>query len=109
MGNRGSGPVTGRDRPALDGGAPRPHPAHMLELFKRTWAGWNVAVRGIVGAQNAVLMTVAYVFGIGPVALVMRVTGRSLLDRAPADPSAASHWRPRRSRSSDMHEASRMF
>jgi len=81
----------------------------MLELFKRMWAGWNVGVRKLVAGQNALIMSVAYVVGLGPVALALRVGGRTMLDRAPADPSAPTYWLPRRSRASTMEEANRMF
>lgn len=73
------------------------------------WAGWNVAVRGVVSVQNAVLMGTAYLFGLGPVALVLRLTGRTMLDRAPADPSARTYWIPRDPRPVGMEEAARRY
>ena len=81
----------------------------MLELFKRMWVGWQGATRGILVAQNAVLMTVAYVLGLGPVALAWKVMRRSMLDRAPADPKAASYWRARKGTPMSMDEANRPF
>ncbi|MDP2314575.1 MAG: hypothetical protein Q8P41_16855 [Pseudomonadota bacterium] len=81
----------------------------MLELFRRLWIGWNVAVRGIVGAQSAVLMFVTWVVGLAPVALVMRARGKRMLDRAPADKDAATHRVTRDPTPLDMERASRMF
>ena len=81
----------------------------LLELFKRMWAGWNVVVRRVFDAQGAVLMAVAYVVGLGPVALVLRITGRKMLDRAPADPAAKSYWTPRAGTPMTMDEASRRY
>ena len=81
----------------------------MLELFKRLWAGWNVIVHGLMRGQSRLIMTVAYLFGIGPVALVFRVTRRTLLDRGPARPGATSHWTPRVEGEASMKDASRPF
>lgn len=81
----------------------------MLELFKRMWIGWNVAVRGIFVVQNALLMGVAYFAGVGPVALGLRLLRRDLLDRGPAVSGAATHWHRRDGRPMDMDRASRQF
>ena len=84
-------------------------PRMVLEIFKRMWAGWNAAVRRIFRVQNALLMGVAYFVGIGPVAIVMRLTGRSMLDRAPADPKATTYWVPRDGKPMTMEEAGRRY
>lgn len=81
----------------------------MLELFRRMWLGWNVAVRRIVGAQSAVLMAVTWAVGLAPVAVFMRLSGRRMLDRAPADPAATTHRVARDAAPLDMDRASRMF
>jgi hypothetical protein len=81
----------------------------MLERFRRMWIGWNVIVRGIVGAQSAVLMVVTWTFGLAPVAIFMRVRGTRLLDRAPADPNAATYGVAREPKPLSMERASRMF
>lgn len=81
----------------------------MLEAFRRLWIGWNVAVRGIVGAQSAVLMGFTWVVGLAPVAMVLRLRGKRLLDRAATDTTAASHRVTRDPAPIDMDKASRMF
>ena len=81
----------------------------MLEVFKRMWIGWNVAVKGIMVVQNAVLMGVGFIFGLGPVALVLKLMGRDLLDRGPADKTARTYWSTRDRRPMDMKGASRQF
>ncbi len=81
----------------------------MLEFFKRLWIGWNGVARGILVAQNWVAMTVAWIVGIAPVALAMRVLGVDLLDRRALPEKPASHWRARTDGPLDMKRAQRMF
>ncbi|MES2639898.1 MAG: hypothetical protein V4850_10465 [Myxococcota bacterium] len=81
----------------------------MLEVFRRLWIGWNVAVRRIVGAQSAVLMGFTWLVGLAPVAIVLRLQGKRLLDRAATDPAAVSHRVVRDPAPMDMAKASRMF
>ncbi len=81
----------------------------MLERFKQMWLHWQGVTAGILFVQNAILMLVAYVAGVGPVAIGFRVLGRKLIDTKPADPSAASYWVPRSGKPQSMDEANRMF
>jgi len=81
----------------------------MLERFRRMWIGWNVIVRGIVGAQSAVLMFATWTFGLAPVAMVLRARGTRLIDRAAADPNATTHRVVREPAPLSMDRASRMF
>ncbi len=81
----------------------------MLEGFKRLWIGWNRVARGILTAQNWVAMTFAWIVGIGPVAIVLRVLGTDLLDRQTLSEKRASHWRSRTDGPLDMKRAQRMF
>lgn len=81
----------------------------MLELFKRMWLGWQGVAQGIITAQNAVLMAVAYFAGLGPVAVAQRVLGHQNLDRGPAQAGAPSFWVPRSGKPQTMDEASRQF
>lgn len=81
----------------------------VLERFKRMWVGWNRGVRRVMTAQTAILMAVAYVLAIGPVALVLRLLGRSMLDRKPADPAARTFWSKRTGRPLTMEEAARRW
>ncbi|MFZ5476071.1 MAG: hypothetical protein ACOZNI_04795 [Myxococcota bacterium] len=81
----------------------------MLELFKRTWLGWNVGVRRFMEWQSAFLMAVAYVVGMGPVAIGLRLARRDLLDRGPGPKDARSYWIPRDGKPMDMERATRQF
>ena len=81
----------------------------VLELFKQMWVRWQKVAGGILYVQNTILMGVAYFVGLGPVALGFRAAGKALVDRAPADPKAASYWRKRSGKPQTMDEANRMF
>lgn len=81
----------------------------MLELFKRMWVAWGAFARGLFTAQNWLIMGTAYIVAIGPLALWFRLTGRQLVDRAPADPNANTYWRPRSGQPMTMDEAARQF
>jgi len=81
----------------------------VLELFKTMWDRWQGVAKGIMAAQNAVLMGFAYYVGLGPVALGFRITGKQLIDRAPAPPQAKSFWLPRSGKPLTMDEANRQF
>lgn len=81
----------------------------MLEVFRRMWIGWNVAVRRIVGAQSILLMGFTWLVGLAPVALYLRLRGKRLLDRGVTDTTAASHGLARDPTPIDMDKASRMF
>lgn len=81
----------------------------MLEIFRRIWIGWNVLLRGIVTAQSRFLMAVTWIVGVAPVALAFKVLGRRLIDRAPADPNAATYRAERSGKPMEMDEAARMF
>ncbi len=81
----------------------------MLERFKRMWLWWQGVAAGILWFQNALLMTVAYVVGVGPVAVGFRLLRRPLLDRAPAVVGAKSHWVARSGKPMTMDEAARQF
>ncbi len=81
----------------------------MLALFKTLWLYWNRGNRALLKGQSRVIMTAAYLFGIGPVALVFRVLRRTLLDRGPALPGVQSHWLARTDGEATMKDASRPF
>ena len=81
----------------------------MLERFKQMWLGWQGVAKGILFAQNFLLMAVAYLFGLGPVALGMRLFGTKLLDNGPPNPGAKGFWVPRSPKPMTMDEASRQF
>lgn len=81
----------------------------MLETFKRMWVAWGNVAKGILTAQNWIIMGTAYVVAIGPMSLWFRLTGRRLIDHAPADPTAKSYWQPRTGKPMTMDEAARQF
>jgi hypothetical protein len=81
----------------------------VLEPFKQLWARWQGVSHRILDVQNMALIAIAYVVGVGPVALVMRLAGTRLLDNGPADPQARSYWLPRSGRPMSMDEANRQF
>lgn len=81
----------------------------MLLFFRRMWVGWNGLVRGIVTAQSRVLMSVTWLVGLAPVALYLKLTGKRLIDRAPADPAAVTYRSARDGKPMDMGRAARMF
>jgi hypothetical protein len=81
----------------------------MLLLFRSMWIGWNGVARRLITAQSFVLMVVTFVIGIGPVALLLRLVRRSMIDRAPADPAASTYRVVRDPAALDMKAASRQF
>ena len=64
----------------------------MLGLLKALWRRWKALAHGIIHVQNWIVMAVAYLVGMGPVAVIMRMRGSDLLDRGPGDAEAESHW-----------------
>jgi len=80
----------------------------LLEVLRRSWIAWGAFTRGLLRAQNAVAMGLAWCIAIAPAGLVLKLTRRDLLDRGPA-PDRPSHWTPRSDGPMDMKRASRMF
>jgi hypothetical protein len=78
----------------------------MLGLLKTIWRRWKALAHGIIAVQNWVLMAVAYGVGLGPVAVVMRLTGAELLDGGQAGESD-SHWLPITADPEDISRAQR--
>jgi hypothetical protein len=81
----------------------------ILEGLRRAWLGWGAFTRGLLRAQNALAMTLAWIIAIAPAALAFRILGRDLLDRGPPPPGRTDHWHPRSDGPMDMKRASRMF
>lgn len=82
----------------------------MLETFKRLWLWWQGVAKGILWAQNALIMSVAYFAGLGPVAVGFRLVGRRpLADRGAPPVGASSYWAPRSGKAQTMDEAVRQF
>jgi hypothetical protein len=82
----------------------------MLEVFKRLWIGWNdQVVRNILRAQNFVLMSIVFIFGLAPVALALKAMRRPMLDRGSAPPGTQSYWVERDGKPMTMEQAARQF
>jgi|GEM_PF-3420922 len=63
----------------------------MLGLMKTIWAAWKAFTHGLVKVQSQVLMALVYFLALGPVSLFIKLSPRRRLDRAPADPEAATY------------------
>ncbi len=82
----------------------------MLELFKGMWIGWNDrVVRNILRAQNFVLMSIVFIFGLAPIALALKAMRRPMLDRGPAAPGTKSYWVERDGKPITIEQAARQF
>ena len=84
----------------------------MRHLLKPVWYRWKAGVFRALAGMTWLATLAAYVGGVGPVALVMRGTGRRLLDRAPEVNEGGSLWRtPRRSSgaAADLDKSQRPF
>ena len=64
----------------------------MLAFMKLLWRNWKKVVHGINGAISFVLMSVAYVVGLGPVAVYFRIVRSDLIDRGLGDPELETYW-----------------
>ena len=64
----------------------------MIWLFKRIWWREKAFLHGIIKVQNWLLMAFVYVVAVSPVALVLKLFRRKMLDMSPPDPSAKTYW-----------------
>lgn len=82
----------------------------MIRSMKILWRGWKRLAHGIITAQNTILLGIAFVFGIGPTAIVLKLMGRSMIDREPVgEDTADSFWIPLESTKADMQKALKPF
>jgi hypothetical protein len=83
----------------------------MLQAMKRVWRGWRKLAHGIITVQNTILLGAVFVFGVGPTAILAKLTRRPLLDRAPLPEGEPpdSHWVPLDQPKADLHSAQRPF
>jgi hypothetical protein len=83
----------------------------MLHAMKRIWRSWRKLAHGIITVQNTVMLGAVFFLGIGPTAVMAKLTGRKLLDRDSQDPDkpAESHWVPIEAPPADMQSAQRPF
>lgn len=64
----------------------------MLHMMKALWRRWKGLAHGIIRAQNWLIMAVAYLVAMGPVAALMRLKSNDLIDRGLGDPDAGTYW-----------------
>ena len=64
----------------------------MIALFKALWRRQKRFIHGIIYWQNWILMAVVYVVAVTPVALVMKLFRRPMLDVTPPDFERKSYW-----------------
>lgn len=81
----------------------------MLNILKAVWRHWKRLAHGIIAVQNWTLMAVAYVVGMGPVALVMRLKNPDLIDRGLGDQEGPSYWLPVQGERQDIRRAQRPY
>ena len=79
----------------------------MLPLLKQIWRGWKRFTHGLVRAQSWILMAVAYIFAVGPVALFFRFFQPDPLDRGAADPKLPTYSGAPRMGAQDIRRAQR--
>jgi len=83
----------------------------MLQAMKRLWRGWRKLAHGIITVQNTILLGVVFFFGIGPTAIMSKITGRKLLDKRsiPEGEQPETHWTPIETPPADLNSAQRPF
>jgi hypothetical protein len=80
----------------------------MLNLFKQIWRGWKGFTHKIIAVQNWFLMAVVYITAVAPVAIMMKLFRRELLDRGLGDEDAESYWIPREDGPYTMEQSQHM-
>ncbi len=63
----------------------------MREFIKGLQEGFKEFGENIAGIVNAVLLSVVYFVGVGPTALVAKISGKSFIETKP-DKKAKSYW-----------------
>ncbi len=83
----------------------------MLSAMKRLWRGWKKLAHGIITVQNSLLLGVVFFAGIGPTAILARITRRKLLDRRSLSEGEQpdSHWIAVQPQVDDLNTAQRPF
>jgi hypothetical protein len=64
----------------------------MLVVLKRAWKVWKRLTHLLVDFQNGLLLTLVFIFGVAPAALLVRLLGKRLLDRNALPVPRDSHW-----------------
>jgi hypothetical protein len=81
----------------------------MLTVMKKIWRSWKALAHHIVAAQNFVLMSLVYWVALAPVAVALKLMGRSVIAPPPERDAQGSFWRPRAAPGYDLQRANRMF
>ncbi len=79
----------------------------MLSLLKTLWRGWKGFAHKLVAGQSWLLMAIAYIVAMGPASIFIKLNKERRLDRAPADPGAATYGLTVEHRPPDVRRAQR--
>jgi hypothetical protein len=80
----------------------------LLRFMKRLWYAEQSAIHGLIGFQNKLLMTIVYLIAIFPVAVILKLMGKRLID-APLERGKESYWEPCDDGPLTIDRAKRMF
>jgi hypothetical protein len=75
-----------------------------MTVWRRLYQGWMAIAARFGGIQTAVLLVFFYVFLVGPVAAISRLSGRDYLEKSPLDP-AHSAWHDAETSPPDLERA----
>lgn len=81
----------------------------MIALFQAMWRRQKRFVHGIIYWQNWILMAVVYVVAVTPVALMMRLFRKPMLDVTLPDRQKKSYWSERTEGPMTWERARRRF
>ena len=81
----------------------------MIAVFKALWRRQKRFIHGIIYWENWILMAVVYVVAVTPVALIMKLFRRPMLDVTPPDFERASYWTERSDGVMTWEKARRRF
>lgn len=79
----------------------------MLSLLKTLWRGWKSLAHKLVAGQSWLLMAIAYVTVMAPVAAYVKLNRHRRLDRGPSDPHAETYGLPVDPQPPDVRRAQR--
>ncbi len=67
----------------------------MLYLMKNIWKQWKRFAALLIKLQNGLFLGLVFIFGIGPAALLAKITRRKHLDLTwVPEPSPDTYWQP---------------
>ncbi len=81
---------------------------HWLKKLGRSlYKGWMLFARGLAFVNTRVILTIFFVFIIGPIALILKLAGKDFLQRK--IDSSPSFWKPRERAEHTLENATRQF